>query len=125
MRRSPGHPGQPPRQLSQSVFMEPTRPRHLGCSATLSSMTASGSPNGSLLRKDSRTAGLVDVTSVGGREEAVTALQALLDNPETTPLQLVEAATGLTEVGAEFHDRCAELFLRVLVDRTCDVPSRE
>lgn len=52
------------------------------------------------------------------RECAVEALTALLDDPWTPDNDLVEAATGLVEIGVEFHQRCAGVFRTVLGCRT-------
>jgi hypothetical protein len=48
------------------------------------------------------------------RAHAIAVLSRLLDDPCTPDGDLVEAATGLVEIGVEFHDRCAEVFRTVL-----------
>jgi cellulose synthase operon protein C len=63
-----------------------------------------------------RTAAVV-LAVFGGqaRQFAVDALTSLLT--ETTPVSdLVEAATGLTEIGPEFHDKASAVFRQVLRD---------
>ncbi|NUT95723.1 MAG: NACHT domain-containing protein [Saccharothrix sp.] len=50
------------------------------------------------------------------RTYAVEALTRLVDDGTTPPDDLVEAATGLIEIGAEFHDRGAEVFRAILAD---------
>ncbi|MFI9814533.1 NACHT domain-containing protein [Saccharothrix variisporea] len=52
----------------------------------------------------------------GARTDAVEALTRLVDDGTTPPADLVEAATGLVEIGAEFHERGAEVFRAILTD---------
>jgi uncharacterized protein (UPF0147 family) len=68
---------------------------------------------------DYRTAAVV-LAGFGGaaRTDAVAALTKLLDDPWTPDDELVEIATGLVEIGVEFHERCAEIFRRILNSRT-------
>jgi hypothetical protein len=70
-----------------------------------------------------RTAAVV-LAGFGGtaRVHAVEALTRLLDDPCTPDPDLVEAATGLVEIGVEFHERCAEVF-RTLLRRRVDLVS--
>jgi hypothetical protein len=51
------------------------------------------------------------------RTHAVRALVESLDNPQVPILDLVESASGLAEIGTEFHQRSAEVFRAVLRDR--------
>ncbi|MFB9907755.1 hypothetical protein [Allokutzneria oryzae] len=52
------------------------------------------------------------------RAFAVEALMSMLDDPWTPDYERVEAATGLVEIGVEFHERCAEVFRVILGNRT-------
>jgi len=65
-----------------------------------------------------RTAAVV-LAGFGGtaRVHAVEALTRFLDDPCTPDQDLVEAATGLVEIGVEFHERCAEVFRTLLQHR--------
>jgi cellulose synthase operon protein C len=51
------------------------------------------------------------------RAYAVQALSESLDDPQTPIQDLVESAAGLAEIGAEFYERSAEVFRRVLRER--------
>ncbi|MFE9749468.1 NACHT domain-containing protein [Saccharothrix saharensis] len=64
-----------------------------------------------------RTAAVV-LAAFGPAERAfaVDALTRLTTSDETPPDDLVEAATGLIEIGAEFHEHGAEVFRAVLRD---------
>ena len=64
-----------------------------------------------------RTAAVV-LAAFGPAERAfaVEALTRLTTSDETPPDDLVEAATGLVEIGAEFHEHGAEVFRAVLRD---------
>ncbi|MFJ6671287.1 NACHT domain-containing protein [Actinosynnema sp. NPDC091369] len=64
-----------------------------------------------------RTAAVV-LAAFGPAERAfaVDALTRLTTSDETPPDDLVEAATGLVEIGAEFHEHGAEVFRAVLRD---------
>ncbi|MCE6996463.1 hypothetical protein LZG04_16890 [Saccharothrix sp. S26] len=64
-----------------------------------------------------RTAAVV-LAAFGPQERAfaVAALSRLTTDDETPPDDLVEAATGLVEIGAEFHEHGAEVFRAVLRD---------
>ncbi|MGM1058311.1 NACHT domain-containing protein [Saccharothrix sp. Mg75] len=67
---------------------------------------------------DRRAAAVVLASFEGdARDFAVTALTRLLDDRDTAPEIVVEAATGLVEIGSEFHARAAEAFRLVLHDR--------
>jgi cellulose synthase operon protein C len=48
------------------------------------------------------------------RAHAVQALSKSLDDPRAPTLDLVESAAGLAEIGAEFHERSAEVFRAAL-----------
>lgn len=48
------------------------------------------------------------------RRRAIAALAGLLDDPRATQTDMVQAARGLVEIGAEYEDRCAKLFRTVL-----------
>jgi hypothetical protein len=58
-------------------------------------------------------------------EFAVSALTRRLADPATAPEIVVELATGLIEIGAEFHERAAGAFRLVLHDRVHDATGRE
>ncbi|MGW5053418.1 NACHT domain-containing protein [Actinokineospora sp. NPDC004072] len=57
----------------------------------------------------SRSAAVV-LAGLGGREHAVATLEAVIDNPWLPDDWRVAAATGLVEIGPEFHDRAVEVF---------------
>jgi hypothetical protein len=52
------------------------------------------------------------------RAYAVEALTRLLDDPWTPDDELADAASGLVEIGVDHHERCAEIFRMILVNRT-------
>jgi cellulose synthase operon protein C len=70
-----------------------------------------------------RTAAVV-LASFGGaaRAHAITALIDMLDNPWVPDNDLAEIASGLVEIGVEFHERCAEVF-RTILDRRTILPT--
>ncbi|NKE56688.1 hypothetical protein FXN61_07520 [Lentzea sp. PSKA42] len=74
---------------------------------------------------DCRNAAVV-LSAFGGqaREYAVAALQRIMSDVDTPVPDLVEATGGLAEIGVEFHDRCAEVFLSVLRDRAHSMEGR-
>lgn len=59
------------------------------------------------------------------RARAIAALERLVSDPDTPVADLVEAATGLLEVNAGFHELCAGIFLQVLRDRAENVEGRQ
>ncbi|GAB3430200.1 NACHT domain-containing protein [Actinophytocola sediminis] len=64
-----------------------------------------------------RTAAVVlSAFGPSARTYAVDALSLLITDFDTPTDDLVEASTGLVEIGVEFHERCAEVFLAVLHD---------
>ncbi|MCR3752258.1 NACHT domain-containing protein [Lentzea californiensis] len=64
-----------------------------------------------------RTAGVV-LAAFGGaaRDFALAELNRLLSDGDTPDPDLVNVATALVEIGAEFHERCADSFLAVVRD---------
>ncbi|XVS67140.1 helix-turn-helix domain-containing protein [Actinosynnema sp. CA-299493] len=66
---------------------------------------------------DHRTAAVVLASlSAEGRADASKSLLDLVDDPLMPNGDLVEVATGLVEIGVEFHDKCAGIFRSVLRD---------
>ncbi|ANZ41412.1 hypothetical protein BBK82_41085 [Lentzea guizhouensis] len=80
-----------------------------GLRSVLGDLLASGN--------DCRTAAVV-LAAFGGkaRDFAVAALERVLSDLGSTNAELVQAATGLIEIDAEFHGRCTEVLLGVVRD---------
>ncbi len=67
--------------------------------------------------KNCRTAAIVlSAFGARARADAVKTLSRLLADPDTPTDDIVAAATGLVEIGTEFHEPCAEVFRAVLRD---------
>ncbi|MFD7659988.1 NACHT domain-containing protein, partial [Actinosynnema sp. NPDC059797] len=92
-------------------------PAERGLRAVLANPLASG--------YDCRTAGVLLAAFDGAaRQCAVEVLSRLVGSEETPTQDLVEAATGLIEIGVEFHSVAASVFRAVLEDPVKDMAGR-
>ncbi|KOV81747.1 NACHT domain-containing NTPase [Nocardia sp. NRRL S-836] len=75
--------------------------------------------------RDCRTAAVVLAAFGGGaRAFAVNELERIVSDVDTPDQDLADAATALVEIDAEFHTRCAGIFLTIVRDRVLSMNGR-